>query len=342
MLKNKNYHIESLRGIAIILVVLGHVIGSGPEGGLKIEFPSNWRYIYCWIDIIQLPLFTAIAGWVYALKPIEKGLKQFIFEKIKRLILPMLIIAPVYYILQCIIPGTNTSNSIFDLWRVFLFSYSIYWYLYALFIIFIMIAIIDKYKKANTLSGWFKILIISILTSLIFKNTSIDNIPNIFCFLGGINQLPYFLIGLGLYRFKDALYKKSYYLILGIISLTISFLAINMEWINLCEGNNFSFYHNIILRIAACGLLVPICYIKFKNRILSFIGKYSFSIYMFHVFFTSSVRIFLNKIGLTSLPYTIIIITVLAISIPVILEMIINKNHIAGKYLLGRKQYINS
>lgn len=65
----KNLSIETLRGIAILLVVIGHVIGSAPDGGMKIDFPHPLRYFYVWIDYIQMPLFTAIAGWVYALKP---------------------------------------------------------------------------------------------------------------------------------------------------------------------------------------------------------------------------------------------------------------------------------
>lgn len=69
MSSKKNLSIETLRGIAILLVVIGHVIGSTPDGGMKIDFPHPLRYLYVWIDYIQMPLFTAIAGWVYALKP---------------------------------------------------------------------------------------------------------------------------------------------------------------------------------------------------------------------------------------------------------------------------------
>lgn len=64
----KNLSVETLRGIAILLVVVGHVVGSDAGGGMKIDFPHPLRYLYLWIDYIQMPLFTAIAGWVYALE----------------------------------------------------------------------------------------------------------------------------------------------------------------------------------------------------------------------------------------------------------------------------------
>ena len=43
--QEKNLSIETLRGIAILLVVVGHVIGSGPGGGMKIDFPHPLRYL---------------------------------------------------------------------------------------------------------------------------------------------------------------------------------------------------------------------------------------------------------------------------------------------------------
>lgn len=49
----KNLSIETLRGIAILLVVVGHVIGSGPGGGMKIDFPHPLRYLYVWIDLFR-------------------------------------------------------------------------------------------------------------------------------------------------------------------------------------------------------------------------------------------------------------------------------------------------
>ena len=94
---NKNSHIETLRGIAILLVVIGHVIGSTPEGGMRIDFPSPWRYLYLWIDYIQMPLFTAIAGWVYALKPVKAGSSgTFMKRKAYRLLVPMAVAAALF------------------------------------------------------------------------------------------------------------------------------------------------------------------------------------------------------------------------------------------------------
>lgn len=122
---NKNSHIETLRGIAILLVVIGHVIGSTPEGGMRIDFPSPWRYLYLWIDYIQMPLFTAIAGWVYALKPVKAGSSgTFMKRKAYRLLVPMAVAATLYFLIQYITPGTNQKGNLADIWRIYVFPYT--------------------------------------------------------------------------------------------------------------------------------------------------------------------------------------------------------------------------
>lgn len=47
MSSKKNLSIETLRGIAILLVVIGHVIGSTPDGGMKIDFPHPCVIYMC-------------------------------------------------------------------------------------------------------------------------------------------------------------------------------------------------------------------------------------------------------------------------------------------------------
>ena len=54
ILPSKNLHIETLRGIAIILVVIGHVIGIDTMGGMKVDDDSVFRYIYCILECHSL------------------------------------------------------------------------------------------------------------------------------------------------------------------------------------------------------------------------------------------------------------------------------------------------
>lgn len=51
----KNLSVETLRGIAIILVVMGHVIGSKSSGGMRVGDDSIYRYLYCLLENIRMP-----------------------------------------------------------------------------------------------------------------------------------------------------------------------------------------------------------------------------------------------------------------------------------------------
>ncbi len=98
----KDLFVETLRGLAITLVVIGHVIGSASDGGMQVSDDSFLRYLYyTFIEFLQMPLFTIIAGWVYALNPIKQGnFLPFIKKKVYRILVPMIVVGVVYFLLS--------------------------------------------------------------------------------------------------------------------------------------------------------------------------------------------------------------------------------------------------
>ncbi|WP_279134698.1 acyltransferase [Parabacteroides johnsonii] len=207
MIKQKSCHIETLRGIAILLVVLGHVIGSTSEGGMKVANDSFFRYLYDLFVNIRMPLFTVISGWVYALHPVKAdNISIFLRKKVRRLLFPMVFVGSLYFLLQYFIPGTNNKMVLPDIWKIYIFPYSIYWYLPALFLVFIGIAICDIRKYLNTISRWYILMIVacllcySELTGIIPRS-----VPNYFAFKNAFYLSPFFLTGVGIVRFKERL-----------------------------------------------------------------------------------------------------------------------------------------
>src|SRR6056297_1823840 len=115
--RNKDLSIETLRGIAIILVVIGHVIGSKSDGGMRVADDSFLRHLYFSFQYLRMPLFTVISGWVYALRPVAPGnVTSFTIKKIRRIILPLIFVGGSYYVIQSILPGTNFSYPLNDIW----------------------------------------------------------------------------------------------------------------------------------------------------------------------------------------------------------------------------------
>jgi fucose 4-O-acetylase-like acetyltransferase len=57
-----------------------------------------------------MPLFTFISGLVYALRPVRREhLPDFYSKKLRRLGIPLLIVAPIFFVLQAITPGTTAT-----------------------------------------------------------------------------------------------------------------------------------------------------------------------------------------------------------------------------------------
>ena len=93
----KDLSIETLRGLAIILVVMGHVIGSDNTGGMRVEDDSFLRHLYFTFQYLRMPLFTVISGWVYALRPAGmNNLLDFNIKKVRRIILPLIFVDGTY------------------------------------------------------------------------------------------------------------------------------------------------------------------------------------------------------------------------------------------------------
>lgn len=328
----KNLSVESLRGIAIILVVAGHVIGSAPDGGMKIDFPSVWRYIYSLIDYIQMPLFTAIAGWVYALKPVS-SIKPGIFVKDKalRLLVPMVTVSSIYFLTQYFVPDVNVEHSLNEMWRILVFPYTMYWYLKALFLIFVAVMLLDRLGAMATARSWAITLGASVLLYVIEITIIPWSVPNFFAFKGAIDQLPYFIAGVGICRFGGDIFRR--FRPLFVTMAIVGIVVLQVKW----------FYPQInadLYRSLLPLWLVPTLFILFRyarpNRMLVFIGSYAYSIYLFHGFGTAGGRIIMHNVGVYNQLSVFVFAFAIALFLPILADKILSKNRFTAALLLGK------
>ena len=64
--RGKDLHVETLRGLAILLMVAGHVIGNDSTHGMRVDDSSVWRSAWVSLEFLRLPLFTFLSGVVSA------------------------------------------------------------------------------------------------------------------------------------------------------------------------------------------------------------------------------------------------------------------------------------
>lgn len=334
VLAKKDLSIETLRGLAIILVVMGHVIGSDIDGGMKVEENSFLRHLYFTFQYLRMPLFTVISGWVYALRPAQSNnLGDFIIKKARRILLPLIFVGGTYYIIQSLIPGTNFSYELKDIWQILIFPYTFYWYLQALFIVFVIVAIIDSKALANTFTKWLILFGLSIVLLLV-KNTLFPaSVPNFFGFKMGIYLLPFFVIGVGIKRFKNYFDNKIFVWCCALILIT-GVIVQQLIWYGVIDYK-LSSSSGLGLLIGLTGVIICLR-IHFTVRWLVWMGSYAYTIFLFHSFGTSGGRIILYKLGIFSTPMVFFASLLLGLFIPIIIEIILDKFSVTRMLFLGR------
>jgi fucose 4-O-acetylase-like acetyltransferase len=95
-----NREIAALSGLGILLVVIGHPVGTTDETARAIA-KTSWSYawflsLHHWIYTFHMPLFFAISGVVYSYARDRKGAHAygaFVLNRAKRLLVPYVLIS---------------------------------------------------------------------------------------------------------------------------------------------------------------------------------------------------------------------------------------------------------
>ncbi len=331
--KRKEESIETLRGIAIILMVAGHVIGVNSTTGLNVEDSSVWRYFYYSFEYLRMPLFTAISGYVYAIKPVQGGnVRRFLGGKSRRILLPFVSVATVQYILNALVPSVNNPTDLGSIWRIYIFGYGQFWFLQSLFLVFLTITVLEYFKVTTTFRGWL-LSFAAAVAGLFLISPLID--VQIFNCGNYLYLLPFFVLGMGINRFSEIIYAR--YAVAIMLLLLIGGLAIQqMNWFGLISLPSQRF--GILGIFVGLTGIYLIFHIRRTFSPLADLGYYAYGIYLFHVFGTASSRIFSKALGIENLLSLFIIGMVFGLGVPIILEKyILLKSKFLKRVFLGLK-----
>lgn len=314
--------VQTLRGLACCLLLVYHIIGATPLQGLRVQ--DGWlRELTEALVAVRMPVFGLIAGAMYGFSS-QRGV-DLLRNKVKRLLLPMLSVGTIFALVQYLTPGSNYHTE--DLHLIHIVPVAHYWFLESLFLIFCFMALAESLIPLNKTANWCAYFAGSVLVYLAH--------PGFIWFsvLGACYLMPYFLLGMGLTRLQwDRNQQRHKF---GVL-LTGTAIALIL-WL-LLQGPELERFSAPVL---AAGLLMSagLWSLGWRNALLARIGNYSFSIFLFHTFFTSATRMALHN----WIPDAKML--VLAVSIPVGILMPIAVQHLivrsewAGVLLLGNRPH---
>ncbi|MFZ4625773.1 MAG: acyltransferase family protein, partial [Rhodoferax sp.] len=131
-----NLQIETLRGLACLLLVAYHMVGADPGNGLRLE-DGPLRWLNDGLAYLRMPLFTFLSGLVYGMRPFAGNSRAFLLGKTRRLLVPMLVVGTVFAVLQANIAGTHAVAMPWYLLHIQPVGH--FWFVESLFWVFLVI-----------------------------------------------------------------------------------------------------------------------------------------------------------------------------------------------------------
>ncbi len=285
MSKRRQKFIDILKGICILMIVWGHA-----KGLLNYEFIT-----------LAVPCFFIISGFLHNK---TDNFKVFFIKKFKRLYIPFIscnLILPLIVLIKRFSLGLEIKNNIIYILKIFLtldkdgFLFGASWFLGSLFLISTAIKCMEKLLKGNyILTGFFYLLISFIFICCFNPNYEIKR-----TIIGGI----FYLIGILINNHRNLIYdiflKYKYFIVISALFIEI------MLWKNIY---GFSYVNTPLLN-TVCFIIVSTIFLftlsalskyieihgKIAEKILSYFGKNSLYILLFHFIFFEIINAIILK-----------------------------------------------
>lgn len=262
-------YIDRLKGLAIILVVMGHVFGfKQPDDGLN-------TFIYTF----HMPLFMFLSGLVISAPP--RFCK--ILKKWRRFLVPFLVVG-----FACTFYRRLTIESFFCE-----SSKGGYWYLWVLAVFYLLLWVyrfVGRGKKGVVLDILlFGIIYISF--KLIVRAFNILGEHDILSLNYCVEMYPFFMLGYFVRKYQLLDYLRKYTVVFSIAVVVFigAFVAIKYYGFNLGRIN----------KLAGLAMLIVLIYLfsarehssLFVENQLGHVGRYSLEVYIFHYFFLYNLNV---------------------------------------------------
>ncbi|QQP88987.1 acyltransferase [Skermanella sp. TT6] len=288
------FNIDELRGLACLLLVSLHVIGHDPSVAMRVPDDSWYRYaVDSWL-FVRMPLFTFLSGLVYALRPVRREhLADFYGKKLRRLGIPLLIVAPAFFVLQALTPGTTASPDWYEFLTIPVLPYQHFWYLQALLLIFVLIGFLDAHGALFRPRPFLALSAAAVALNLTFGGTLYKTV-DLFSVSQAAYLLPYFLLGVAFTRFHGALSAPPARI--GAVAVLAAGALIHQASLWHLIPVEFGRTSLLALVTGSAAALVLVRAMP-AVPLLNTLGRHSYAIFLHHMFFQAAVRILLMRLG---------------------------------------------
>ena len=305
---------DVLKGYACLLVIFGHVLIGIRTSGTAV--PAFCLPAEKFIWSFHIDLFMFLSGFVYSLTGGSKrsgSAKDFLLSKLAALGIPYIIFSSLYTAVNCLTPGVNNQSSFSDLLTLWYKPVAQYWFIYALFWLFVLWTLLSKFLPN------FAVTLILYAVFLFGKCFNIS-----FGFLdSSLNCVLAFGIGTCLTSIRVDKIPPLLRAATAALHIAATFLAIKTGFLGRFLADDL---------FTVFGIFSSLCFISLVwkipavSKFLLYICKYSFPLYLLHTFFTAAARIFLLKLGIANFAVQLCVGTAAGILLPLVCAKIAERS----------------
>lgn len=311
--------LDSLKGFAIFLVVVGHVVLGYLRAGTFPEYQWSLQLTHDLIYSFHMPLFFLISGFLYKLTWSKKntGIVINIVNKFLNLIPMYLLFSVVFWISKyyASLYGKIQMSDFFtfsDLMHIYIAPLSYLWFLYVLIWLFVFVPLFESLFKSLVIFITFLLLylflppvegIFKVVNSIIY---------------GGV----YFTLGSVIYTYYESIRNiiSKNLLIVGLISILMA--SISFPYITVHTAFKF------VCALSASSFLA-ILFFKLKDRKLitfwNICGRYSLGIYILHLYFSGPLRTIFKNLSIDNITVVIVLSCIISTIIPILMVMFFDR-----------------
>lgn len=317
----RDQSLDIAKGIGIVLVVLGHCLDGLKASNFfapSLLWPTLAIYV---IYLFHMPLFFVVSGHLASGKHRPAGTT--IARLIPSIVYPYFLWSILQGLVQVYLTKYTTSHlPISSLYKILWIPIVPYWFLYALFFCHVGYLAIRRLSHPVQLTIAF-----AIFTGAMFLIEPLIN-AHLAIALETVRGFLFFVIGvisvsqvkqLGLWAAVAA----------SVLFALLAMVFYQSQW----SGVKGAL---AVLPAALAGIVATLAWSRLLaskhnqfSSLLAFLGRYSMSIYVMHIFFTAAVRILLKRLGaeptFTGTLLEIAAATVLGVALPLAINWLVSK-----------------